>query len=180
MHNRNLREEEENYAKNNNKENDANKENVNNNNVVNVKGQREVLNENKNSENNQNKNKNNKLLERLNKGRQAGIQKLKEEEAERDKGRLIIKEKARKLEEGLKLKDKYSEYDARIKFEIPPMHGHGNPACRCASVLKGEIKPYECPCFGKVCTPEHAVGACMVSDEGACSAWYLYGGLDLK
>ena len=105
MHNRNLREEEENYAKNNNKENDANKENVNNNNVVNVKGQREVLNENKNSENNQNKNKNNKLLERLNKGRQAGIQKLKEEEAERDKGRLIIKEKARKLEEGLKLKD---------------------------------------------------------------------------
>jgi hydrogenase expression/formation protein HypD len=81
---------------------------------------------------------------------------------------------------GLKLKDKYSEYDARIKFAIPPMHGHGNPACRCASVLKGEIKPYECPCFGKVCTPEHTVGACMVSDEGACSAWYLYGGLDLK
>ena len=100
MHNRNLREEEENYAKNHNKENEENKENVNNNNVVSVKGQREVLNE-----NNQNKNKNNKLLERLNKGRQAGIQKLKEEEAEREKGRLVIKEKAKKLEEGLKLKD---------------------------------------------------------------------------
>nr|MCR5617319.1 hydrogenase formation protein HypD [Clostridiales bacterium] len=43
-------------------------------------------------------------------------------------------------------------------------------------VLQGKIKPNECPLFGKVCNPDHPVGACMVSDEGACSAFYMYGG----
>ena len=44
------------------------------------------------------------------------------------------------------------------------------------NVLRGEITPADCPLFGKVCTPLHPVGACMVSGEGACSAYYQYGG----
>lgn len=76
---------------------------------------------------------------------------------------------------GQKLKDKYAAYDARLKFGIPEMKGRGNPACRCGEVLQGKIKSPECPLFGKVCTPIHPVGACMVSGEGACSAYYTYG-----
>ena len=46
---------------------------------------------------------------------------------------------------------------------------------RCGEVLKGLVKPTQCPLFGKVCTPNHAVGSCMVSVEGTCAAWYKYG-----
>ena len=42
-------------------------------------------------------------------------------------------------------------------------------------VLRGLVKPTDCPLFGKVCTPNHAVGSCMVSVEGTCAAWYKYG-----
>ena len=76
---------------------------------------------------------------------------------------------------GLKLNEKYAAYDARIKFAIPPMEGRSNTACRCGEVLQGKIKSPECPLFGKACTPLHPVGACMVSGEGACSAYYTYG-----
>ena len=53
--------------------------------------------------------------------------------------------------------------------------GKPNPACRCGEVLQGNCKPTDCPLFGKVCDPIHPVGACMVSDEGACAAYYHYG-----
>ena len=76
---------------------------------------------------------------------------------------------------GMKLRDEYARYDARRKFSLPPMHGRTNPACRCGEVLQGKCLPRDCSLFGKVCTPEHPVGACMVSGEGACSAFYLYG-----
>ena len=75
---------------------------------------------------------------------------------------------------GLKLRDEFADYDARLKFGIPNMEGRANPACRCGDVLQGKIRPDQCPCFGKACVPEHPVGACMVSDEGACSAFYMY------
>ena len=77
---------------------------------------------------------------------------------------------------GLRLREEFREYDARIKYELPRITGKANPACRCGDVLRGICKPMDCKVFGKVCTPEHPVGACMVSGEGACSAWYLYGG----
>ena len=48
-------------------------------------------------------------------------------------------------------------------------------ACQCGDVLKGTIKPWECRVFGTACTPEHAIGTCMVSPEGACAAYYNYG-----
>jgi hydrogenase expression/formation protein HypD len=76
---------------------------------------------------------------------------------------------------GIQLKEEYADYDARKKYDVPKMQGHANPACRCGSVLKGEITPQECRVFGKGCTPEHPIGACMVSGEGACAAFYKYG-----
>lgn len=76
---------------------------------------------------------------------------------------------------GLRLREAYAAYDARKKFALPPITGRGNPACRCGEVLQGKCKSTDCPLFGKVCTPQHPVGACMVSNEGACSAYYQYG-----
>ncbi len=75
---------------------------------------------------------------------------------------------------GLKLREKYAACDARLVYDMPEIQGRPNPACRCGDVLMGRIKPYECPLFGKVCTTEHPVGACMVSSEGTCSAYYKY------
>ncbi len=76
---------------------------------------------------------------------------------------------------GLTLRAQFEEFDARKRFNIPLMSGHPNPACRCGIVLQGKCLPSECPLFGKVCTPLHPIGACMVSNEGACSAFYQYG-----
>ncbi len=77
---------------------------------------------------------------------------------------------------GVELKDEYADYDARKKHLIPKMEYEKKTGCRCGNVLQGQIKPNQCPLFGKVCNPDHPVGACMVSDEGACSAFYMYGG----
>lgn len=77
---------------------------------------------------------------------------------------------------GQRLQQRYAAYDARQKYGVPPMHGRSNPACRCGDVLQGLCTPPQCPVFGKGCTPDHPVGACMVSHEGACSAYYQYGG----
>ena len=76
---------------------------------------------------------------------------------------------------GMKLREKYAAYDARIKYALPRIEGRENPACRCGEVLQGKCLPSDCGVFGRGCTPEHPVGACMVSGEGACSAFYLYG-----
>ncbi len=76
---------------------------------------------------------------------------------------------------GLKLRNEWSEFDAVKKFDLTPGDGKCNPGCRCGEVLKGICKPGDCPLFGKVCTPLNPVGACMVSGEGACSAFYQYG-----
>ena len=77
---------------------------------------------------------------------------------------------------GMKLKSEYEDFDARNKFNMPKIDGKPNPACRCGEVLQGKCKPSDCKVFGKGCTPLHPIGACMVSNEGACSAYYQYGG----
>ena len=77
---------------------------------------------------------------------------------------------------GLRLRGEYADVDARRVFQMPSIEGRANPACRCGEVLRGACKPSDCPLFGRGCTPQHAVGACMVSGEGACSAYYQYGG----
>ena len=72
---------------------------------------------------------------------------------------------------GMKLRAEYADYDARLKYDMPAITGKPNPACRCGEVLQGKIRPCDCKVFGKGCTPQHPVGACMVSDEGA---YYQY------
>lgn len=76
---------------------------------------------------------------------------------------------------GVQLREEYAQYDARKHFNLPKVEGKPNPACRCGDVLQGKCKPSDCKVFGKGCTPLHPVGACMVSSEGACSAYYQYG-----
>ena len=75
----------------------------------------------------------------------------------------------------LKLKDKYSRFDALKRFNIIEEPGEEGSGCRCGEVLCGLIEPPECELFGKSCTPEIPVGPCMVSSEGACAAWFKYG-----
>ncbi len=80
---------------------------------------------------------------------------------------------------GAKIREKYSEHDAERVFEdllqeILEEEIPEPPGCRCGDVIRGAISPEECPLFGKVCTPEHPVGTCMVSSEGACAIIYKY------
>ena len=76
---------------------------------------------------------------------------------------------------GMRLRSSWSAFDAVEKFGLVPDDGKCNSGCRCGEVLKGICKPCHCPLFGKVCIPLNPVGACMVSGEGACSAFYQYG-----
>lgn len=76
---------------------------------------------------------------------------------------------------GLRLREAYEGQNARKKFALPKLEGRANPSCRCGEVLQGKCRPSDCRMFGKGCTPQHPVGACMVSNEGTCSAYYQYG-----
>lgn len=74
---------------------------------------------------------------------------------------------------GLEIKNKYGKFNAR-KFEAEIEETKESRGCRCGEVLRGAITPPECPLFKKVCTPENPQGACMVSTEGTCAAYYKY------
>jgi len=75
-----------------------------------------------------------------------------------------------------KLKKEYEMFDAEKVFNLPDVVAKNiyHTKCKCNEVLIGKITPFECPLFEKVCTPENPVGACMVSSEGACAAYYKY------
>ena len=75
----------------------------------------------------------------------------------------------------LALSEAYADLDAERRFSVPGVRVADPKACQCGEVLKGVIKPWECKVFGTACTPEHAIGTCMVSPEGACAAYYNYG-----
>jgi hydrogenase expression/formation protein HypD len=75
---------------------------------------------------------------------------------------------------GLVLKKEFSRFDAIQKFDLPTPEVSEPKGCRCGQILKGLINPTECPLFGKKCTPADPVGACMVSSEGTCAAYYKY------
>jgi hydrogenase expression/formation protein HypD len=75
----------------------------------------------------------------------------------------------------LKLKDKFSKFDAIKRFDIDETPPQETTGCRCGEVLCGLIDPPDCALFGKTCTPQSPVGPCMVSSEGACAAWHKYG-----
>jgi len=75
---------------------------------------------------------------------------------------------------GLKLREKYSHRDILKKYSISVPDGLEPKACSCGDVLKGIKIPTDCALFGKACTPDKPVGACMVSTEGSCAAYYKY------
>jgi hydrogenase expression/formation protein HypD len=78
---------------------------------------------------------------------------------------------------GVRLRDEYAHFDAERKFAIPNLKIADPKSCQCGEVLKGVIKPWQCKVFGSACTPETPLGALMVSSEGACAAYYQYGGV---
>lgn len=75
---------------------------------------------------------------------------------------------------GLGLAEKYAEFDAERRFGLADHTVEESSECRSGLVLQGVMKPHECPAFGTRCTPEHPLGATMVSSEGACAAYYRY------
>ena len=77
---------------------------------------------------------------------------------------------------GVRLRDAYASFDAERKFALPNVRIADPKSCQCGEVLKGVIKPWQCKVFGSACTPETPLGALMVSSEGACAAYYQYGG----
>ncbi|MBU6228991.1 MAG: hydrogenase formation protein HypD [Cyanobacteria bacterium REEB459] len=78
---------------------------------------------------------------------------------------------------GLKLQSSLAAYDAEVQFDLPGNLVADHRACACGDILRGVKKPWDCRVFGTACTPETPLGACMVSSEGACAAYYRYGRL---
>ena len=75
---------------------------------------------------------------------------------------------------GLGMNDAYAAFDAEKKFGLAGHRVEEPTECLSGLVLQGQIKPHECPAFGTKCTPDHPLGATMVSSEGACAAYYRY------
>jgi len=75
---------------------------------------------------------------------------------------------------GLRIRENYRSFDADHKFRINITGGEENKDCICGSIMRGINKPPDCKLFKTLCTPENPVGPCMVSSEGACSAFYKY------
>jgi len=75
---------------------------------------------------------------------------------------------------GLALREEFARYDAEKRFNVTNICAEESPLCMSGSVLQGILKPDACPAFAKECTPEHPLGATMVSSEGACAAYYKY------
>lgn len=76
---------------------------------------------------------------------------------------------------GWRLSPAYREFDAEHRFQVSNIRTVESALCRSGDVLRGALKPNECAAFGKECTPRHPLGATMVSSEGACAAYYIYG-----
>lgn len=75
----------------------------------------------------------------------------------------------------LTLRPRFAHFDAEQRFGVPDLDVPDHKACECAAVLRGAIAPQDCRIFGTGCTPDHPIGACMVSSEGACAAQFTYG-----
>jgi hydrogenase expression/formation protein HypD len=80
------------------------------------------------------------------------------------------------LTSGLKISEKYEQFDAGKAFSVSLQPPREPKACQCEDVIRGAATPLECQLFRKVRTPESVVGSCMVSSEGASAAYCLYGG----
>jgi hydrogenase expression/formation protein HypD len=76
---------------------------------------------------------------------------------------------------GYKLRWEYREHDAEKIFDVKEIDTKEPEICISGRILRGIKKPHDCPAFGTLCTPQHPLGATMVSAEGACAAHYAYG-----
>lgn len=74
----------------------------------------------------------------------------------------------------LRLRSRFAFFDAELRFGLENLSATEPAECLAGAVLRGEIQPNDCPCFGDTCTPDHPVGPCMVSSRGACAAHYRY------
>ncbi len=77
-------------------------------------------------------------------------------------------------ESGLKIREEFSDFDALRNIEVEIEPTKENKQCICGEVLRGVKSPLSCKLFGKTCTPENPIGACMVSSEGTCAAYFKY------
>ncbi len=75
---------------------------------------------------------------------------------------------------GLGLQPKYEHFDAEVRFGLTEIAVEEPLECISGLILRGARRPQDCPAFGSACTPEHPLGATMVSSEGACAAYYRY------
>lgn len=76
---------------------------------------------------------------------------------------------------GWRLRPEYAEFDAELRFDVQALRSEESPLCIAGQILQGLRRPADCTAFGGQCTPEHPLGATMVSSEGACAAYYRYG-----
>jgi len=76
---------------------------------------------------------------------------------------------------GYALRPEFAAFDAERRFGVGDLATQESSLCIAGEILQGKKKPYECRAFGTLCTPEHPLGAPMVSSEGACAAYYQYG-----
>jgi hydrogenase expression/formation protein HypD len=81
---------------------------------------------------------------------------------------------------GWKLRPEFAEFDAEGRFDVAAITPQESPLCIAGEILQGLKKPLDCPAIGVQCTPEHPLGATMVSAEGACAAYYRYGRVPLE
>lgn len=75
---------------------------------------------------------------------------------------------------GLAIREEFGNWDAARQIPVDVEETREHPGCICGLILRGVRSPMECPLFRKACTPENPVGACMVSSEGTCAAYYKY------
>ena len=75
---------------------------------------------------------------------------------------------------GLGLRERFRHFDAELRFGVAHLTEEEPTVCISGLILQGRMKPHDCPAFGTACTPEHPLGATMVSSEGACAAYYRY------
>jgi hydrogenase expression/formation protein HypD len=75
---------------------------------------------------------------------------------------------------GYCLRPEYAAFDAELRFGVSAVQAQESPLCIAGQILQGIKKPHQCSAFGVICTPEHPLGAPMVSSEGACAAYYRY------
>ncbi len=76
---------------------------------------------------------------------------------------------------GLKIRKKYSDFDAEVRLNITLPEAKEPKGCLCGNILKGMNTPRECPLFDTRCNPANPIGPCMVSSEGTCAAYHKYG-----